>query len=428
MNDDFLHRIRIDPPPRFVATLKARLDRLHQKSPRSAERMRLRNAFLLTLLGASGLAAALIVTKIYRQENTSPAPARDQALQSPVEAGNTSAPVAPRVANPTAASFPPLGSVSTKAPGGFRIAGPSFFEPVIKQSTQILKRNGPFAEPDFQISDSGAAIAALCNAATGNKSVDAVIVTRRILADELRDCGLNGVAHVAEVKLGYQALVIARSSLYATPQLSLQDISLALAEEIPEWRRLVKNTNVSWNQVDSALLDERIDISGPAASSNLGAAVREILLDPACATAVRKAGFKVADKSPYEDACKKIRTDGIYHEATHDLEGYLEANPEAMAMVDYNFFAMNKQQLVGASIDGVEPTAATLSDGSYPGSRMFYLYVNGARAGGIPRMRDFTVALLDLVGMTPGYALTMLSDSERRASHTAAQLLTDVKL
>ena len=427
MNDDFLHRIRIDPPPRFVATLKARLDRL-EKSPRSPERMRLRNAILLTLLGASGLAAALIVTKIYRQENTSPAPAMAQVLQSPVAAGNTPAPLAPRVANPTAASSPPLDSVSTRAAGSFRIAGPSLFQPIIKQSTQFLKRNGPFAEPDFDISDSSAAIAALCNAGTASKSVDAVIVTRRILANELRDCGLNGVVHVAEVKLGYQAVVIVRSNLYAAPQLSLQDIFLALAQQIPESRRLVKNTNVSWNQVDSALLDERIDISGPAASSNVGTAVREILLDPACATSLRMAALKVTDKSPYEDACKKLRTDGVYHEAAHDMEGYLEANPEAMAIVDYNLFAVNRQQLVGASLDGVEPAAATLSDGSYPGSRMFYLYVNGSRAGGIPRMRDFAVALLDAVGMTPGYALTMPSDSERRASHTAALLLADVKL
>src|SRR5271167_3772009 len=93
MNDDFLHQIRIDPPQRFIARLKARLDLQDEKTLKPVRRAWLRNAFLLTLLGASGLAAALIVARIFRQESPSPTPPAAQVLQAPVESGNKSAPI-----------------------------------------------------------------------------------------------------------------------------------------------------------------------------------------------------------------------------------------------------------------------------------------------------------------------------------------------
>jgi phosphate transport system substrate-binding protein len=435
MNDDFLHRIRTDPPPRFIARLKARLDLQDEKSLKPVRQTWLRNAFLLTLLVASGLAAALIVTKLYRQESASPTPSAAQAFQAPVQSGNTSGLVAPQVADPKPTNPP---TVNSPAAGSFHMAGPSLFLPIVQQSAQILRRTGPFVGPGFDVSDSRTAIAALCGVGdpasgkdgTGKQTIDAVIVTRRILADELKNCGLQGVTHVAEVKLGYEAVVFARSSLYSAPLLTPQDIFLALAREIPDpehREKLVRNTHVSWNQVNSALVDERIDVSGPLANSADGSAVREIILEPGCVTALRQTVLRMADKDP-DSACKNLRTDGIYHDAAVDLQGYLDANPEALAIVDYKSFWVNSGRLIAASIDGVTPTYATVSDGSYPGSRTLYLYVNSSRAAGTPRMRDFAVAILDSVGTYPGSPFMYLKDTERTKSRTACFTLSDVTL
>jgi ABC-type phosphate transport system substrate-binding protein len=437
MSDDFLHRIRIDPPERFIATLKARLDRQQEKSQASPQRTWFRNAFLLTLLGASGLAAALILARIYHQESASSTPPVAQVLQAPVGPNGTSSLTTPSITSAKPAS-PPV--VNLPAAGSFRMAGPSIFQPIVQESARILKRNGPFTEPDFDTKDSTASISALCGepdtiivaakAGAGKALVDAVIVTRRILADELKNCGAHGVTHVAEVKLGYEAVVFARSSLYGAPQLTLQDIFFALTREIPDPEnplRLVKNTNSRWGQVNLSLLDEPIDILGPSANSSAGMSVRELLLVPGCAKFSSLTALKIGDKDP-DDACKGLRTDGVYHEAPHDLEGYLEANPEALAIIEYKYFWINRGQLVAASIDGVAPTEATLSDGSYSGARTLYLYVNAGRAGSIPRMRDFTVALLDSVGTNPGSPFMYLNVAERTKSRTAASMLTDVML
>jgi phosphate transport system substrate-binding protein len=424
MKDEFLHRIRKDPPPQFLARLKARLDLEDKKSLKPSRRAWFRNAFLMTLLGASGLAAALILTNIYRQENTSPAPPA-QVLQVP-EPTNTEAPEAPHVARPTLSNPPP---VDSRGPGSFRMAGPALFRPTVQDSVRVLSRNRPFAEPDYDTMESTAAVAALCSAAP--HAADAVVLTRRILAGELKDCGAHDIKRVAEVKLGYQAIVFARSALYPAPTLTPRDIVLALAREIPDPanpQKLIRNSNISWGQVNSALLDERIDIPGPSSNVTAVTAVREILLDTRCATPLSPASLKVTDKSRLDEGCRSIRSDGVYHEVPNDLEGYLEAHPEALALMDYKYFAFSRQQLVGASIDGVAPSEATLSDGSYPASRTFYLYVNASRADSIPRMREFTVALLDSVGMTPGTALMRLNETDKRASRTAASMLPDMTL
>src|ERR1700733_14445331 len=61
MNDDFLHRIRVDPPPRFIASLKARLAQLeHRVQPRPAWR---RSLFLGSLIAATALASGLFLAR-----------------------------------------------------------------------------------------------------------------------------------------------------------------------------------------------------------------------------------------------------------------------------------------------------------------------------------------------------------------------------
>jgi phosphate transport system substrate-binding protein len=321
-----------------------------------------------------------------------------------------------------------------------RILGPSSLSPSLKEATRILNLSRPFSEPAFSISGSDSAIAALCNSSHTSDhpfgavagSADAVGATRRISNEELKRCDSNGIRHVAEIKLGYETIVVARSQLYPAPKLTARDLFLALARQIPDPeqpQRLIANPNISWNQVDPALADERIDISGPALNSDTAAAFRELFMEPGCSTFASLASLKEKDRARYDEVCKGIRTDGIYHGMDSDLFGQLDAHPETLAVVDFRFFATNGAHLIGASIEGVEPTAASVYAGSYPGSRALYLYANVARALGLPRMRDFIYALQDSVAS--GSARTTLfagSESDRRESRQAAVTLPDVKL
>src|SRR5437868_14769717 len=60
MNDDFLHRIRVEPPPRFMASLKARLDTQLTPATPAPRRSMLRVLVLGLLFGGSVFAISLL--------------------------------------------------------------------------------------------------------------------------------------------------------------------------------------------------------------------------------------------------------------------------------------------------------------------------------------------------------------------------------
>jgi phosphate transport system substrate-binding protein len=439
MNDDFLHKIRVEPPARFIAALKARLDR--QNDPRTPNRRWLRNSIAAAVIGAAGLAAAVMVVNSIRDIN--PGAAREPAVEVPGE--RSAAPGAAESATGADASSAAASTIqrapaSAAARGaeGIRILGPPSLTSALKEATRILNISRPFNDPAFTVADADSALASLCNLSRAGGfgglagSADAVGVTRRISSEELKRCEWHGRTYVAEIKLGHEAVALVRSKLYPAPKLTARDLFLALAREIPDPdqpQRLIRNPNASWGQVDPGLLDERIDISGPAMDTDASSVFREFLMEPGCSTFPSLAAMKERDRARYESVCKTIRTDGVYHGMNSDLFGQLEAHPEALALVDFRYFLVNGARLNGASIDAVEPISAEVIAGTYPGSRTLYLYVNIPRAFGVPRMRDFVSALQESIGNGFGSApLVITSDAERREGRTAAMTLQDVKL
>jgi phosphate transport system substrate-binding protein len=75
----------------------------------------------------------------------------------------------------------------------------------------------------------------------------------------------------------------------------------------------------------------------------------------------------------------------------------------------------------------VNPTIATISDGSYPGARKMFIYVKKAHVDKIPGIKEFVLEFLK-GGLAGGY-LTKLgmiasSDTDRKAANDAANSLT----
>jgi phosphate transport system substrate-binding protein len=419
---------------------------------------------MAAVIGASGLAAAVMVVNSIRAPTTNtnaifhalrptagggtrgtPQVSRDSAdTISAEQAAPSPNPSAARPdANLTSMAASPVQHAPTSSTGsaleGMRILGPASLSASLKEATRILNLSRPFSEPAFSIASSDSAIAALCNMSHASEhpfgamagTADAAGATRRITNEELKRCEANGVRHVVELKLGYQAIVLARSKLYPVPNLTARDLFLALAAKIPDPdqpQKLIDNRNTSWSQINPALPDERIDIAGPPLDSDTTNAFRELLLEPGCATFPSLASLKEKDRARYDGVCKSIRTDGIYHGMNSDLFGQLEAHPEALTLVDFRYFAANDARLIGVSIEGVEPTSTTVYAGGYPGSRALYLYANVPRVLVIPRMRDFISALQESSSYGSGSTLIPGSDSDRREGRQAAVALPDVKL
>jgi phosphate transport system substrate-binding protein len=294
----------------------------------------------------------------------------------------------------------------------------------------------PFTEPTVSMMSSNAVFASLC--ARGD-AIDSAVVDRRMFPEELDVCHrLN--KHIAELKIGYEAIAFVRSNLYDAPKLSARSIFLALAREIPDPSNpaeLITNPNITWDQVDSTLPNERIDVSGPPLSSGTGIAFRELILKAGCLMFPTIASLKQTEPERFEKVCGTLRTDGIYRvrEMSRgaeinlwDLTDYLNANPQAIALLGYEEEVLRSSNLSAGSIDGVTPSPSSIHAGSYPGARTIYLYANS----GVSRVRDFVYAMWSSVGSAPRDAsgdatLIPVDSAERRGAQITVLTLPDLR-
>jgi phosphate transport system substrate-binding protein len=424
MNDDFLHRIRAEPPPHFIASLKARLHHL-ENEPQGRRPISRRSFFAGGMIAGAALATGLFVSRTMYSppsDNMAPMPATDPSL---VDHQHSDA--APRRADSPTSTV--LIASQGKAAGANRTAGQLgvgasvAIYPNIKQAARFMNKNmnvyPPFPEPAFTMMASNAVFPSLC---AGSKSLDAVVVDRRILHEELEACH-RANKHIAELKLGYEAIVLARSNLYDAPKLGTRSIFLALAREVPNPvhpEELIENPNVTWDQVDSTLPSERIDVSGPPLSTATGIAFRDLVLKAGCMAIPTIASLKQTDPERFEEVCGSVRTDGVYRVSElfqhtgsdpFDYAGYLQANPQAIALLGYREELLGYLNLSAGSIDGVTPSLSIIYSGSYAGARVLYLYANTAA----PHIREFAMAILSSVGGESGDTpLISIDAAERR--------------
>lgn len=384
LNDDFLQRLRAEPSKKFLAALKASLDR-QTINQAKARRTLIRTAILAALIGGSAVAVALALLNgspagsslMHIERSGGGAP---RTITSPAQGG-----VPPAAVHGGAAQ--PMESAADHSHSIFVVAGPTV---IILNGQDISRRwtlAGSKMQPEFNLTSSSEALAMLCHAprgaATGAAVADIVGASRRILASELETCKFNGVSHVAEVHSGYEAVVLVRSKLYGAPKLSARDIFLALAAEVPDPNRpqaLIKNPYRTWNAVDNALLEEKIEILGPPLSSATAAAFRQTLMEAGCATFTWLAALKQTDSRRYEKVCRTLRDDGVYRARGEKVQEILETYPNALALLDFREVAARSDTFAAASVDGVEPRVDTIVAETYAGSRAMFLYVNTERA------------------------------------------------
>jgi phosphate transport system substrate-binding protein len=409
MNDDFLQRLRAEPSRKFLSTLKAHLDR-QAINQAKARRTLFRTAILAALICGSAVAVAFAVLRSTPASRTFVhivAIGSAQSAGSKMAAERSGGGAAKIIASPPQGGAPPasvipgmaaepMAAAAEQSRGAFVVAGPTA---IILIAQDIARRWLPTdskKQPEFNLTSSTEALAMFCHANRGKGAAagpaDIAGASRRILPSELETCKSNGVTHVAELSSGYETVVLARSKLYGSPKLSARDIFLALAAQVPDPNRpqaLIKNPYRTWNAVDSALLEERIEVLGPPLSSATAAAFRQTLMEAGCATFPWLAGLKQTDPKRYEKVCRTLRDDGVYRDRGEKLQEHLETYPNALALLDFREVAAKPETFAAASVDGVEPGIDTIVAETYAGSRAMFLYVNTANASSSPGMNWF---------------------------------------
>ena len=259
---------------------------------------------------------------------------------------------------------------------------------------ETFGKTSNFKTPMVESTGSGGGFKLFCSGA-GVNSPDITNASRRVKSSEIELCKKNGVESIVEVKIGYDGIVIANSKKAVPMKLSLRDIYLALAKEVPATdgsEKLVINYYKTWQDVNPELPATAIEVLGPPPTSGTRDAFVELAMEGGCKTYPWIKAMKKQDKKLYKARCHTIREDGAYVEAGENdnlIVQKLEANPKALGIFGFSFLEQNSDKVQGATVNGVAPEFETIADSRYPISRPLYFYVKTAHATMIPGMQEY---------------------------------------
>ena len=300
---------------------------------------------------------------------------------------------------------------------------------------QFGRRNPKFKTPKIESTGSGGGIKAFCGG-IGVQHPDIANSSRRIMASEVADCAANGVAAIVEVKIGYDGIVVANAKSSTQYRLTLREIYLALAKQVPDpagSEQLVPNPYHTWAEINPALPADEIEVLGPPPTSGTRDAFNELVMEGGCKTF---AWIAALPRDAYLAACHMLRDDGRYIDAGENdnlIVQKLEKSPRALGIFGYSFLEQNADKMQGAHIDGVAPDFDSIAAGQYPVSRPLYFYVKKAHAEAIPGMRQYLAeftsdAAVGEFGYLTDNGLIPLPDRERAQVQAATKALAELRL
>ena len=261
---------------------------------------------------------------------------------------------------------------------------------------------GNFKTPKVESTGTGGGFKLFCGG-VGVQHPDVSNASRKIKSSEVETCAKNGVTDIVEINIGFDGIVVASSKKNKPMPLTIKDIWLALAKEVPDpaTGKLVTNNFKTWKDINAALPANKIEVLGPPPTSGTRDAFVELVMDHGCKEFDAIKELEKSDEKKAKKVCQTIREDGAYIEAGENdnlIVNKLVANPNALGIFGYSFMEENLDKVQGETINGVAPTFETIADGKYPVSRPLFIYVKKAHVGVIPGLADYVAEFLKGAG------------------------------
>ena len=316
-----------------------------------------------------------------------------------------------------------------------RIVGSSTVFPFATVVAEEFGKTTDNKTPVVESTGSGGGLKLFC-AGVGVDYPDITNASRRIKLSEVDRCAENGVTDITEVKFGFDGIVLANSKAIEPFSITLQQLFLALAKDVPSDGGMVANPNQTWADVDASLPAVKIEVLGPPPTSGTRDAFVELAMEGGCKTFPDIKALKKQDKKAYKTLCHSIREDGAFVEAGENdnlIVQKLKANPSALGIFGYSFLDQNRDKVQGSTINGIAPDFDTIADGSYPVSRSMYFYVKKAHVGVIPGIEEYIATFTDEDAWGPyGYladkGLIPLPDADREAMRMQATAFAQLSM
>ena len=322
-------------------------------------------------------------------------------------------------------------SSNASARDQIRIVGSSTVYPF---TTAVAEQFGKAGNktPVVESTGTGGGFKLFC-AGVGVGHPDLTNASRAIVKGEFEDCQKNGVKDIVEIKVGIDGLSIAQSKAGPTLKLTMAQVFLALAAQVPgKDGKLIANPHKSWSDIDPSLPNLKIEVLGPPPTSGTRDAFHELFMEVGAREIPVLAELRKTDRKAFDNLWKTIRQDGSFVEAGENdnvIVQKLEANKDAFGIFGYSFLEENSAKLKGVPIGGVEVTYDNILAGKYKGSRPLFIYVKKQHVGVIPGVDKFIAEYVSDKAMSKdGYlarkGLVALPPEEAKKIAAAAKSMT----
>jgi phosphate transport system substrate-binding protein len=321
---------------------------------------------------------------------------------------------------------------SQAARAGIWAAGSSTVFPFATRVAENFARTSGGAAPRVESLGTGGGIQQFCQG-IGPSTPDIANASRPMKKSEFELCQKNGVTDIVEIKIGYDGIVVATARSGGSFNLRLQDLYLGLAKEVPgAGGAFVANPATTWNMVNPALPNQRIQVYGPPPTSGTRDAFLELGMAPGAALIPELKAIKDADGDRFETLSHTLREDNSWIDSGENDNAIVQTltrTPGSLGVFGFSFLEQNMDTVKAETIDGVAPSVDTIADGSYPLARSLYIYVKKQHVGVTPGLEQFVVEFMSEAsagrgGYLQDRGLVPLPADQLAAQRAVAQALT----
>ncbi len=324
-----------------------------------------------------------------------------------------------------AASVATVMVAAAQARDQIRIVGSSTVYPFSSYVAEEFGATTGNPTPVVESTGSGGGMKLFC-AGNGLNTPDFTNASRPMKVSEWELCQKNGVKNIVGVVIGFDGISIAQNKDNPKLDLTLEQVFLALAQEVPskDGKSLIKNPYKKWSDIDPSLPDREIKVVGAPTTSGTRDAFDEMVME------------KASKKFPvYGGKYKKIRTDGAFipgGENDNLIVQRLVQDKDALGYFGYSFLEENSDKVSGVKLNGIEPTFDNIASGKYPVSRSLFFYAKKDHFKDVKGMEEYLDLFIDDMmigndGVLRTIGLIPMPESELRkvqASVKARTLLT----
>jgi phosphate transport system substrate-binding protein len=269
-------------------------------------------------------------------------------------------------------------------------AGSSTTFPFATRVSEQFARKTGMKAPKVESLGTGGGIKLFCSG-VGDNFPDIATASRRMKRSEFDACAAKGVKDIIELKIGFDGIVVAVDKGGPDYNFSTSALYLGLAAKVLRYGQYQPNPYKTWPEVGAGLPRGRIQVYGPPPSSGTRDAFVELAIEAGALKYPGNQALKKADEKQFKEKVDPLRKDGWIDAGENDnaIIQTLTKTPGALGVFGWSFLEENMDQVKGASVNGVKPSVASISDGSYPLSRSLYIYVKKAHVGVTKGLREF---------------------------------------